>query len=335
MQRRLATMVVLGLVALFAGCGDTGSNSDTETVHVARVTTMGVSFEGRIGPANAGIRLSEERGYFEDRGRDIWTGAPVGPARSVVYVARGTDEFGITHLPQLMIAREEGFPVVAIGSLVPQTTIAMIWLKKSGIRDIRDLKGKTIAIPGLKYQERLLEAVLRRAGLTRKDVRIKEVAYDLLPVLLDGRADAIFGGSWNVQGAALEARGVEPVIKRAPALGIPNYDELVLFTTEDNVATEPDLVRDFLASVAQGTAAVVEDPEVAMKSVGSSDEADPEATAKTTRAEVEATVPLLSKTGYLDPARVANLERWMRKEGMIRQEPPASELLTNEYLASP
>lgn len=296
---------------------------------------MGVSLEGRIGPVNAGIRLSVERGFFKELGRDIWAGSPVGPGRPVLYVTSGTDEFGITQLPQLVIAKEEGLPVVAIGSLIPQTTISMIWLKKSGIREIRDLKGKTIAIPGLPFQERLLEVVLRRAGLTRRDVHIKQVAYKLVPVLLAGRADAIFGADWNVQGAALEAQGVEPVIKRAPALGIPNYDELVLITSEDNVATEPDLVHDFMAGVARGTGTVVEDPEAAMKLIGDSDEADPEATPKTTRAEVEATVPLLSKTGYLDPARVANLERWMHEEGMIRQEPPVSELLTNEYLASP
>jgi putative hydroxymethylpyrimidine transport system substrate-binding protein len=330
---RVAALAVVGVAAAFlCGCGDAGSKADVPAVPPP-VTE--VVFEGRLGAANSALRLADERGYFETGGYRFWTGTPVGPGRPILYVTSETDDIGVTELPQLVIAREEGVPLVAVGSLVRQTTIAMIWLKRSGIRDVRDLKGKTIAIPGLPYQERLLEAVLRRAGLKRREVKIARVGYKLIPALLDGRADAIFGASWNIQGAALEARGVEPVIKRAPALGIPSYDELVLVTRADRVAREPGLIRDLMAGVARGTAAVLNDPTAAVKAIEGSNQADPEATPKTIRAEVEATLPLLSRTGYLKPARVANLESWMREEGLIRRQPSVSKLLTDEYLASP
>jgi putative hydroxymethylpyrimidine transport system substrate-binding protein len=259
----------------------------------------------------------------------------VGPGRPIAYVIRKVDKFGVTSLPQLVIAREEGQPVRAIASVVPQATIAMIWLKKSGIRDVRDLKGKTIAIPGLPFQEELLGAALKRAGLTRKDVQIKHVGYKLLPVLLAGRADAIFGADWNIEGAALEARHAAPVIRRAGALGIPNYDEMVLVAQDDSVSEEPKLIRDFLAAAAQGWAAAVGDPAATAKLIEESDESDPEATQATTEAEIEATLPLISKTGYLDPGRVERLERWMQEEGMIRQQRPVSDLLTDEYQPAP
>lgn len=336
MPRPLTTWRTVGLVVLalsavtLSACG--GGGSAVETVRARTFTpTLGVSFAGRIGAANAGIRMAEERGYYEARGHDIWSGAPVGPGRPIAYVLRKVDKFGVTSLPQLLIAREEGQPVTAIASVVPRATIAMIWLKKSGIRGVRDLKGKTIAIPGLPFQEELLEAALKRAGLTRKDVHVKHVGYKLLPVLLGGRADAIFGADWNIQGAALEARHEAPVIKRAGALGIPNYDEMVLVAREDSVAEEPQLIRDFLAAVAQGSAASVGDPAATAKLIEESDESDPEATPATTEAEVEATLPLISKSGHLDPGRVERLERWMREEGMIRQQPPVSDLLTDQY----
>lgn len=341
MPRSLPAWLVVGLVALavsafaLSACGGSGE-SGAETGQARSFTpTFGVSFAGRIGAAAAGIRMAEERGFFEARGHDIWSGAPVGPGRPIAYVLRKVDKFGVTSLPQLVIAREEGQPVKAIGSLVPRATIAMIWLKKSGIRDVRDLKGKTIAIPGLPFQEDLLEAALKRAGLMRKDVQIKHVGYKLLPVLLAGRADAIFGADWNIQGAALEARHAAPVIRRAGALGIPNYDEMVLMARDDSVSEEPELIRDFLAAVAEGSAASVGDPAATARLVEESDESDPEATPATIEAEVEATLPLISKTGYLDPARVERLERWMHEEGMIRRPPPVSDLLTNEYQPAP
>jgi putative hydroxymethylpyrimidine transport system substrate-binding protein len=331
----IALVILAAATLLFSACGDDGTGPEAEKSGSTFKPTLGVSFAGHIGATNAGIRVAEERGYFKERGRDIWSGSPVGPGRPVAYVLHHTDEFGITELPQLVIAREEGAPVVAIGSLMPRATIAMIWLKGSGIRNVDDLEGKTIALPGLPFQEELLGAALKRAGLMRKDVEIKHVGYKLLPVLMSGRADAIFGASWNVEGAALEARGAEPVIKRAGALGIPNYDELVLFAREDTVAEQPDLIRDFMAAVARGFAVSVADPEVTAKLIKDSDEADPEATPATTKAEIEATLPMLSKTGYLDPGRVERLERWMHEEGMIRRQPPVSELLTNEYLQAP
>jgi ABC-type nitrate/sulfonate/bicarbonate transport system substrate-binding protein len=329
-----SALTLLGVALLLAGCGGGGSEAEAGADQPAGKRTIGVVFDGRVNATSVGVRLGEERGYFEDRGRDVWSGSPIGPNRPILYVLSEAEDVGITSLPEFLLAKEERKPIVAIGSLLPQATISMIWLKRSGIDDIADLKGKTIAIPGLASQMRLLEAVLKRAGLTLEDVEVKRGGFKLLPALLGGRVDAIFGGSWNIQGAILESRGVEPVIRRASALGLPDYDELVLFTRKNLADKEPDLVRDFMAGVDRSTAAAAEDPEAAAKLL-KDDEADPEATPQTSQAELDATLPLLSKTGYIDPARVESLERWMRREGMLRRQLPVSELFTEESLQSP
>jgi ABC-type nitrate/sulfonate/bicarbonate transport system substrate-binding protein len=72
----------------------------------------------------------------------------------------------------------------------------------------------------------------------------------LVSALLSGRADAIFGGSWNVEGIELESRGAEPVITRIQDLGIPDYEELVMVARSDLVADDPRLIRDFMSAVA-------------------------------------------------------------------------------------
>lgn len=293
---------------------------------------MGVTLDGRVGPANAGMRLAEERGYFDDPAIDIWSGSPAGPARPVTYVDLGNNEFGVTQLPQLVLAREKGMPLVAIGSLISQPTAAMIWLKKSKIDGISDLEGRTIAIPGISFQEALLDSVLARVGLTLDDVKLKRVGYGLVSALLDGNADAIFGGSWNIEGAALEAQGAEPVVKRVQDLGVPDYEELVVIVRRDFATEEPQLMRDFMSAVGRGVAVEVQDPEAALELIEESSESSPESSRQETRAGVEATIPLLSKTGYMDPNQAEELIAWMHDQGLIRREPRVSELLTNEYL---
>jgi putative hydroxymethylpyrimidine transport system substrate-binding protein len=329
-----SSLALLVIALLLAGCGGGGSEEDAGADEQAATRGVGVVFDGQVDAATVGVRLAEERGYFKDLGLDVASGSPIGPNRPIVYVLTEAQDIGITSLPQLLLAKEEGIPIVAIGSLVPQTTLSMIWLKKSGIRNLADLKGKTIAIPGLAFQMRFLEAVLERAGLTLADVKVKRAGYKLLPALVGGRVDAIFGADWNIQGAVLEARGLEPVIRRAKALGIPNYDELVYFTRKSLLNKEPDLVPEFMAGTTRGSTAVAEDPEAAAKLL-KDDEADPEATPETSQAELAATGPLLSSTGQIDPARVEDLQRWMREEGMLRRELPMSELLASEDASSP
>ena len=66
-----------------------------------------------------------------------------------------------------------------------------------------------------------LQSFLARGGLTLDDVEVRRVGYELVSALTDGEVDAIFGGSWNIEGAVLEARGLKPVITRFEATASP------------------------------------------------------------------------------------------------------------------
>jgi len=286
-----------------------------------------------MGPQNVGILMAADQGLFADAGLEVLVTHPDSPSHSLPYVANRTVEFGVSHLPQVVIAREEGTPVLAVGSLLPHPTASMIWLRKSKIGGLRGLKGKTVAIPGLPYQEALLQSVLKRVGLTVEDVKIDRVGYGLTQALERGRADAIFGGSWNVEGAVLEARGLRTVVRRVADLEVPAYDELVLIAREDLVSDDPRLVRKVLKAVARGTAAAVTHPGAALEVIARSGETDPAMGRSAWRAGLEATLPLLSKGGPISPDRAEGLADWMSDEGLTQEALPASVLLTNCYVS--
>lgn len=318
---------------LLVGCGgqDAAETTQGPPAHPWKAREVSVSLDGWENPANVGTVMAERQGYFDKVGLEVTTLAPAQVGVVIQDVVLRGDEFGISHLPQVVLAQEKGAPIVVVGSLVSQPTTAMIWLKKSHIGGIADLKGKTIAIPGLPFQKAFLQSVLARGGLTLDDVKVESVGYDLVPALVSGRADAIFGGSSNLEGVRLESRGLKPVITPVQKLGIPDYDELVWIAPKDLVAKDPKLVRAFNWAVGRGTAAALEDPKGAAKEIDEAVESTPESDLKTTEAEVEATFPFLSKSGYTDPDQASQLVDWMYEEGMIQRKPPVSALLTNAH----
>jgi putative hydroxymethylpyrimidine transport system substrate-binding protein len=321
--------------ALLLGCGggDGEEAAETKPEAPAEVREMNVAIDGWDSPETAGIVMAEEERYFADQALEVVTLSPTTPALSIPDVVNRADVLAVAHGPEAVMARDRGAPIVIVGALVSQPTAAMIWPKKSDIRSLADLKGKTVAIPGLSFQEEFLQAALKQDGLTLSDVEIKKVGNDLVPALVSGRADAIFGGSPNVEAIELESRGLEPVVTPVEDFGVPEYDELVLVARTDSVAKDPDLIRDFMSALARGTAAAKKKHEGAAAALEDSVESNPEWQYRETLAGVEATLPLTSESGYTDPAKAAGLVEWMLDEGMIQRELKTSELLTNDYVA--
>lgn len=335
-MKGVSGLAVLAVAGLLAGCGGGESSTATDATGLPpEPRSIEVSMNNYEGPEGAGFLMATANGYFEEVGLDVATGSPANPSRPIRYVLSEVSDLGVSHLPQVAIAIENGKPIVAVGSVIAQPTAAMIWLARSGIESVSDLKGKVVAIPGLPFQKDLLQSVLERAGLKLSDIKLKLVSYKSVQVLAGGKADAIFGGSANVEGAELQALGLKPVVTPVQDLGVPPYDELVLFAARDRVAKEPRLIRHVLAGLQRGTAAALRNPSRAVEVVEDAIEPNPEATPKGLRLGTEATLPLLSESGEMDPAQAERLVEWMHSEGMLSEKLPVSELLSNDYLPQP
>lgn len=327
----------MAAAVLFAGCGG-GDEADTFAGTVAEqqpLRKLAVTLDGYSGPENVGILMADWEDYFRDAGLKMEVLSPARPNRPVEYTAEGIADIGISREPEVAIAQSEGVPIVAIGSLVDEPTAAMVWLGDSGIKDVSDLKGKTVATAGLAFEEEFLGSALRGAGLSLSDVKVENVGYGLVPSLLKGRADATFGGGWNLEGVQLEERGLDPTVTRVQDLGVPSYDEFVVIARRDRLAKDPQLFRDFMAAVVRGTAKAIEDPDLAFEVVNEDFEGDIRVTPEEREAQVEATLPLLSESGEIDSGQASRLIDWMRSEGMIGKKVSASSLFTNDYLPEP
>jgi putative hydroxymethylpyrimidine transport system substrate-binding protein len=307
----------LAVAALLVGCGE-GSDaetarqpSDTTAKHPEppkKLRSLELTLDGYPNAEHAGIFVAKQRGYFEDAGLDLSIHIPVIPRMPMKYVVDESVQLAISYQPQVVLSKQKGVPVVPVRSIVSQPTTSLIWLKKSQIDGIGDLAGKTIATAGLPYQESLLETILAKANLSLSDVKVINADHDLLRFLEKGRADAIVGGSWNVEGIELRSRGLKPVVTPVTELGVPSFEELVLVARPNVLRREGDKIRAFTAALTRGTEAAIENPEAAAEAILAEDqELQPEAV----KEEVEATLPLLSKNGEIDRGQWRNFASWL------------------------
>jgi putative hydroxymethylpyrimidine transport system substrate-binding protein len=163
-------------------------------------------------------------------------------------------------------------------------------------------------------------------------VETRKVGYDLVPTLLSGQADAIFGGSWNLEGAALEARGERPVITRTKALGLPEYEESVVIAPYECVYKCPGLYKGFLVAVARGIDAATKDPQAAARAIEEAPHAAPGIGRRELQAQMKATLPLLNRSGLVDSGIGQRLIAWMERRGLVESEWPFATIFTNYYL---
>jgi putative hydroxymethylpyrimidine transport system substrate-binding protein len=324
-------LAVLVLSLVLAACGEKSEDGTGDR------EGFSLTLDFYPNPDHAGIYMGQKLGYFEEAGLDLSIATPSDPAAPIKLVAAGRSDLAISYEPEVALAREQGLDVVAIAALVNRPLTSMIWLQKSGIKGVGDLKGKTIATAGIPYQDAFLKTILARVKLTPDDVKAVNVGFGLLPALIGGSAQAMLGGFLNVEGIDLRERGKAPVVTPVDQLGVPTYDELVLVARRQSLEEDPEKFRLFLAALERGTEAAVQQPGAATDAIA---EANPDLEPKLTAAEVKATLPLLGARtegqpyGYMDPEEWSTFAGWMRDNGLIESLPTAGELLDNGYLPS-
>jgi len=319
---------VLG-ASVFAGCGE-----KEESIRGGQAEQLELMLDFFVNPDHAGIYTALENGHFAGAGLDVTPRVPSDPAAPIKLVASGQADLAVSYEPEVLLARDQGLPVVAVAAIVPEPLTSLISLPDAEIADPSDLRGKTIATAGIPYQDAFLGRILRDARLSPEDVKQVSVGLGLEQAVLSGEADAMLGGFKNVEGVSLEERGENPQVVPVDKLGIPTYDELVLVASSEQVEEDPEPIRLFIAALERGTEDAVDDPDAATDAIlEAGDGLDP----KLTQAEIEATLPLLLPNGkgpfgQMDEGEWDEFAGFLADEGFIKARPEPGDGFTNELL---
>ena len=197
----------------------------------------------------AGPYTAEQKGFYHDNGIDI-TIHPGGidfPA--VQMIAGGGDMFGVTGGDQILLARDKGVPIVAIAVIYRGNPFVMFALESSGISEPKHFIGKTIGVQPGANEELMYRAMMKNAGIDTALLTEESVRFDITP-LLTGMVDVWPGYAIN-QPITAEEKGFPVNLIWPSDYGVELYAD-TLFTTEDMIKNNPDLVKRFVSATMQG-----------------------------------------------------------------------------------
>lgn len=151
--------------------------------------------------------------------------------------------------PLAMKLREQGLPV-KICYLGHRDGSTVIVKKESNAKDLRDLRGKTFAIPS-KYsnQNLVIRKLMEDQGVSPSEINFVELPPPDMPAALaTGAIDAYFVGEPHPARAEMDGTG--RVLYHAKDIW-PHFISCVLVVKESLIHEHPEIVRDLVRGIAE------------------------------------------------------------------------------------
>lgn len=277
-MRRIVPVAAVAAAALALAACSSGSSQEPEPEADGGLTpvTVGVIPIVDVAP----IYLGVEQGFFEAEGLDVTLELAQGGAAIVPAVASGEYQFGFSNVTSLLLAAQNNLPlkIVAPGNLttgeVGKDFAAVVAMPDSGITSAADLAGKTVAVNTLNnIGDTTVRTVVDEAGGDASAVEFVEMGFPDMPAAVaSGQVDA----AWILEPHLTRALqdGAEAVTwnfaETDPELLIAAY-----FTSDQQIADDPQTVTAFTAALEKSLTYAQENPDETRAVLDSYTEIDP------------------------------------------------------------
>jgi NitT/TauT family transport system substrate-binding protein len=297
MKTYLALLFALLLTLLtLTACEDDSSEEQSTASNPTTPITVQLSWYHEY--SSSPFYLAESNGHFADANLQVTLNQGGFDAEgnfidSIPILTAGQADFITTDLPTLLLARQNGQPVVAIAAITQRSPNTLITLPDSGIVRPQDLIGKTVSVAdgGARI---LYDALLTQQGIDPSEVNtISRSDFGVDP-LLNGEVDVLFGWIVN-EGLLVQESGIIPNYMLLTDYDINTYPFL-LATTEQTIAERPEVVQGFLNAMTAGTRDMIADPEQAAQVTLTYNES---LTLEDQLARVNVYIPLVNPAGVL------------------------------------
>jgi putative hydroxymethylpyrimidine transport system substrate-binding protein len=333
MKRTLSLAGVLAAALALAACGEV---KDKLTASGSPPQSINLMLDWFPNADHVGLYQALASGDFAKAGLNVHVQVPTDPATPLQLLAAGKIDVAISYEPELLLARDKGAPLVAIGAIVQRPLTSIVSLGSKHITTPAQLRGKRVGDAGIPYQHAYLTSILQRANVPVSSVKEINVGDNLVPAMLSGRVDATLGAYWNYEAIQLEQAGKHPTVIHVENVGVPDYDELVVVTREDEIANRTNILRRFIQALARGYEAVRANPQAAVNALVA---ANPSLSSKLQLASVRATLSSFFPAGANRPwgwqqqSQWTSYGEWMLDHHLISNPASVANASTNQLLA--
>jgi NitT/TauT family transport system substrate-binding protein len=328
MQQHQTKVILMGFILLLTlGLSACQTTQPTEEALVATRLTLGYIPNIQFAP----IYVAIEKGYFEDAGFEV-TLEYGNETDAVALVGAGEQTFAIASGEQVLLAREQGLPVVYVAAWYQEYPVGVVSLAEAGITTPQDLPGTIVGIPGLYGASYIgFNALLNAANLSESNIDLRSIGYNQVESLVTDQVEAAVIYLAN-EPVVLHSQGEDVDIIR-----VADYLHLVangLVTNENMVSRQPEKLRAFIAALTQGIVDAATDPDeayqISLAYVENLADAD-----ETVQREILAESIKLWQTdqpGYSDPTGWENMQTVLLDMGLLSQSLDLEQAFTNAFI---
>lgn len=325
LTRRLAT---LGLAA--AGLA-TGTFAAATAAHAQTPLTFQLNWTA--GGPNAGFAAALGEGYYKQAGLDVTIVQGNGSGNTAQLVASGRAQVAYADAVPVSQLIAKGAPMKIVSTIYQSNPNEVSALKKTGIKSVKELAGKKVAVPAGSSQAPMLPLFLRANGLKESDMTMVNMPIaSMVPSLLQGQVDAILG-SMDAYQIQLEQQGADLDNYTFADNGVPTVSTSIL-ASNDYIAKNPEVLKKFIAASLKGWAFALDNPEKTIQHVKTT---FPDVNVKLAAAELAAITPLFCSggakfIGKAEDAHWARTQQLLSEVKLLPEGQDPKSYYTNDYL---
>jgi NitT/TauT family transport system substrate-binding protein len=240
--KQLVTTVWLVWLVSLLGCARPGSDAPTnEHINVRLKWLHQAQF--------AGFYTAAKKDFYTDQHLQVSINPGGVDFPAIQMVASGNEQFGVTGADQILLAREQHIPVVAVAVIYRKSPMVFFSLAGSGITTPMHFRGKKVGVKLGGNEELTYRALLRMTHIDPQSITEVPVKYDMSPFF--SRAIDIWPGYVINEAIVAKEKGQKINIIWPADYGVRLYAD-TLFTTEALIREKPDLVRRFVGATLKG-----------------------------------------------------------------------------------
>lgn len=333
-----ALVVAIGALALAAcgdddnGDGDGGSEPATGEAALDQPTDATLVLDFVPNAVHTGIYCAVGRGYYDDNNINLEIIEPTSTADTLKLIDAGKADFGIADGIDVADQITQGRAAKGIMALVQRPLGGLITLEEAGITDPAQLEGMTVGVTGVPSDDAILDTVIGDAGGDPSQVEVVTIGFNGVQNLENGKVDA-FTGFTAADGTQIEVDGFPITSFALDEYGGPQYPGLVVFSTEDKISQDADLMAAFVDATVRGYDDTLEDPQGCLDELLAE---NPGLDQELQQAQLDAYEPLFQANaptyGVFQEQNIDALSTFLVDTGLADEEITFDRYATNEFV---